>query len=99
MESVSLDYPFKEAQNRLSSIEDQELDSPLGILTAELYTEFLGLYLLTNDLCNAKLLWKRIPADIKTSNEELQAVWEVGKAMWRHDYSGKVDLNNNFNAM
>ena len=88
MESLSLDYPLAQAQERLATIEDQELDSPLGILDVELYCEFLGLYLLTNDLANAKLLWKRTPADMKTSNEELKAVWEVGKAAWNHNYSG-----------
>lgn len=85
---MSLGYPLKEARGRLASIEDQELDSPLGILSVELYTEFLGLYLLTKDLSNAKLLWKRIPADMKTDSEELKAVWEVGKTMWKRDYSG-----------
>ena len=88
MDSTSQVYLFEEAQKRLNSIEDQELDSQLGLLTAELYTEFLGLYLLTNDNINAKLLWKRIPENIKLTHNELKALWEVGKCAWKHDYSG-----------
>ena len=92
MDAISAIYPDKEAINRLASIEDQELDSSLGILTVELYSEFLGLYLLTGDLPNAKLLWKRIPPEMKSKNEELKAIWEVGKAAWKHDYAGKSKL-------
>lgn len=88
MDSLPDEDRSEEAEKKLQGLEEQELDSPHGQLTAELYTEFLGLYLLTNDIINAKLLWKRIPSNIKLSHDELKAVWEVGKCAWKHDYSG-----------
>ena len=87
METQSTHSEAPEA--RLGILENQELESPRGVLTAELYAEFLALYLLTNDLANAKFLWKRIPDEAKTESDELKAVWEVGKAAWQRDYHGQ----------
>ena len=36
---------------------------------------------------HAKLLWKRIPGSIKGSNPEIPCVWEVGKRLWRREFS------------
>nr|XP_002126361.1 COP9 signalosome complex subunit 8-like [Ciona intestinalis] len=87
MESNAPDCTEQLLQQRLAVMEDLELDSPHGKLSTEQYCEFLALYLLANDLANAKLLWKRIPGDIKSSNE-LKAIWEVFKAVWTHDCKG-----------
>nr|CAB3232937.1 COP9 signalosome complex subunit 8-like [Phallusia mammillata] len=76
------------ALSRIAILENQELESPKGILPAELYCELLALYLLTNDLANAKFLWKRIPADVKSDSAELKAVWEVGKNAWQQNFAG-----------
>lgn len=44
-----------------------------------------------SDICsvtvrpNAKLLWKRIPNEIKESNAEIQAVWKVGVKLFQRD--------------
>lgn len=35
--------------------------------------------------CNAKFLWKRIPASLKAENVELRNIWAVGKTMWQRD--------------
>ena len=35
--------------------------------------------------CNAKFLWKRIPASVKTDYPELSKIWDVGKALWLRD--------------
>lgn len=35
--------------------------------------------------CNAKYLWKRIPANVKSSNAELAQIWAVGQNMWQRD--------------
>ncbi len=35
--------------------------------------------------CNAKFLWKRIPAAVKTEYPELGKVWAVGQALWKRD--------------
>ncbi|CAK8683999.1 COP9 signalosome complex subunit 8-like [Clavelina lepadiformis] len=85
---LSASYSHDEALKRLEVIENQELDSPQGKLTAEVYREFLALYLLNKDVINAKFLWQRIPFDIKNGDAELQAVWTVGKSAWKHDYAG-----------
>lgn len=36
--------------------------------------------------CNAKYLWKRIPANIKTSTNELGHIWAIGQHMWKRDF-------------
>lgn len=36
--------------------------------------------------CNAKFLWKRIPASVKTANPELGQIWTVGQSMWQKDF-------------
>lgn len=44
--------------------------------------------------CNAKYLWKRIPSNLKTANEELGRIWLVGQRMWQRDWSAvHVALN------
>jgi COP9 signalosome complex subunit 8 len=43
------------------------------------------LYLIEDDLCQAKFLWKRIPDDAKAASPELARIWEVGKALFRRD--------------
>lgn len=43
---------------------------------------------------NAKLLWKRIPADVKEANSDLQAIWAVGVKLFQrdlHEVYGLVD--------
>ncbi|KAF3422037.1 hypothetical protein E2986_05270 [Frieseomelitta varia] len=39
-----------------------------------------------HSLCNAKYLWKRIPADLKSGNAELGQIWMVGQRMWQRDW-------------
>jgi len=68
--------------------EHQELSMlATDALRPENYTELLASYLVQNDLCNAKFLWKRIPAEMKTS-EELAAIWRVGQKLWLKDMPG-----------
>lgn len=69
-----------------AELERQELTSPTGEATAQEYAQLLAIYLCQGDLCNAKFLWKRIPAPLKNSNEELALIWKVGQCMWKRDY-------------
>ncbi|CAB4010035.1 Hypothetical predicted protein [Paramuricea clavata] len=69
----------------LTNFEQNELD---GLATAETYSQQLAIYLVQNELANAKFLWKRIPEDVKTATEELQKIWTVGCKMWLKDYTG-----------
>lgn len=41
---------------------------------------------------HAKLLWKRIPGAVKSSNPEVTALWEIGKQLWKHEYEGVYPL-------
>lgn len=66
-------------------LEDQELES--GQASPQVYAQLLAIYLLLNDLTSAKFLWKRIPDQIKQENDELSTVWQVGKLMWKRNYS------------
>jgi hypothetical protein len=69
-------------------LEDEELDAPNGIPSPEVYGKLLATYLLQNDMCNAKLLWKRFPNTIKNNHPELGAIWAVGQKMWGSDFPG-----------
>jgi len=84
-------------EQRCEVIENLELDSPTGQLSADLYCELLAIHILQNDLCNAKYLWKRIPKSEKSKSMELPAVWEVGKALWKHNYSEAQTLSTAYN--
>uniref|UniRef100_A0A8B9XY21 CSN8/PSMD8/EIF3K domain-containing protein n=1 Tax=Bos mutus grunniens TaxID=30521 RepID=A0A8B9XY21_BOSMU len=55
----------------LDQCENQELEAPGGIATPPVYGQLLALYLLHNDMNNARYLWKRIPPAIKSANSEL----------------------------
>lgn len=66
-------------------LERQELESSNGVASGQVYTQLLALYLHQYDLCNAKLLWKRIPRNITVSNPEILAVWSVGQKLWKKD--------------
>merc|ERR1719334_2641647 len=35
---------------------------------------------------NAKFLWQRIPAPVKTASPELVAIWKVGEALWKREF-------------
>ncbi|XP_074640988.1 COP9 signalosome complex subunit 8-like [Tubulanus polymorphus] len=69
-------------------LETQELESPGGIATPQTYGQLLAVYLLQNDLPNAKFLWKRIPVTIKSTDAELTQIWAVGQKMWHRDFPG-----------
>ncbi|XP_058478201.1 COP9 signalosome complex subunit 8 isoform X2 [Solea solea] len=72
----------------LEQCEAQELEAPGGIATPQVYAQLLALYLLHNDMNNARYLWKRIPQAIKSANPELAAIWAVGQRIWQRDFPG-----------
>uniref|UniRef100_A0A8D0GWN9 COP9 signalosome complex subunit 8 n=1 Tax=Sphenodon punctatus TaxID=8508 RepID=A0A8D0GWN9_SPHPU len=72
----------------LEQCETQELEAPGGIATPLVYAQLLALYLLHNDMNNARYLWKRIPPAIKSANAELGAIWSVGQRIWQRDFPG-----------
>uniref|UniRef100_A0A8C2AEI4 COP9 signalosome complex subunit 8 n=1 Tax=Cyprinus carpio TaxID=7962 RepID=A0A8C2AEI4_CYPCA len=75
-------------EKMLLQFETQELEAPGGIATPQVYSQLLVLYLLHNDMNNARYLWKRIPHAIKTANPELAAIWAVGQRIWQRDFPG-----------
>ncbi|KFM73086.1 hypothetical protein X975_17624, partial [Stegodyphus mimosarum] len=66
-----------------ADLEKQELEAPEGVASPQLYGQLLAIYLLQNDLPNAKYLWKRIPRNIKEENPELGKIWVVGQKLWQ----------------
>ncbi|EMP26998.1 COP9 signalosome complex subunit 8, partial [Chelonia mydas] len=62
--------------------------APGGIATPPVYGQLLALYLLHNDMNNARYLWKRIPPAIKSANSELGGIWSVGQRIWQRDFPG-----------
>jgi len=77
-----------------TQLEQQELASAGGVATQLVYGQLLAVYLLQNDLANAKLLWKRIPQAVKTAHPELAQVWAVGQAMWVRDFPAIYEALN-----
>ena len=67
--------------------EQQELLSTNGVISPDAYKQLLIIYLIDNDVVNAKFLWKRIPATIKADNTELQALWKIGQYLWKRDFA------------
>ncbi|XP_044751292.1 COP9 signalosome complex subunit 8 [Coccinella septempunctata] len=78
MDSVYLD-------NLMEDLEKREIEATNDVPT-EVYEKLLAIYLYKHDLCNAKFLWKRIPAKVKASTPELGNIWSVGQYMWKKDY-------------
>ncbi|GFO00001.1 cop9 signalosome complex subunit 8-like [Plakobranchus ocellatus] len=72
-------------------LEKQELENGNSPCTATQYSQLLALYLLQNDLCNAKFLWKRIPQTVRQGCPELNNIWAVGQKMWLKDYTGTYE--------
>ncbi|ENN74403.1 COP9 signalosome complex subunit 8 [Dendroctonus ponderosae] len=75
-------------------LENQELAAPSGIASPEVYGQLLAIYLYQNDLCNAKFLWKRIPASVKTAAPELGQIWAVGHHLWKSDFPATYQALN-----
>lgn len=68
-------------------LERLELESSGSGASPQVYGQLLAIYLLFNDKISAKFLWKRIPDHIKAENNELSLIWQVGKLMWKKNYS------------
>ncbi|XP_015510728.1 COP9 signalosome complex subunit 8 [Neodiprion virginianus] len=99
---------LKEVEKLLDELEKAELEAPNGGATPQTYTQLLAVYLYQNDICNAKYLWKRIPANVKANSNELQQVWLVGQRMWQRDWPAvhaalstewSEDINSIMNAL
>ncbi|XP_005101950.1 COP9 signalosome complex subunit 8 [Aplysia californica] len=71
-----------------NDLEREELENGATPGSIRLYCQLLAVYLLQNDMCNAKLLWKRIPPTVKQTSPELTNIWVVGQKMWLRDYAG-----------
>mmetsp|Transcript_33603 Transcript_33603/g.68699 ORF Transcript_33603/g.68699 Transcript_33603/m.68699 type:complete len:205 (-) Transcript_33603:192-806(-) len=54
------------------------------VTTTITYMQQLFLYIIVDDLENARHLWRRIPESLKTANPELEACWTVGKCIWQN---------------
>lgn len=81
MMEFTLDYA-----SLAKKLENQELESTAGRASPQVYGQLLAIYILFNDLTSAKLLWKRIPDEIKQENVELSVIWSVGRYMWKKEY-------------
>ncbi|RWS09731.1 hypothetical protein B4U79_01202 [Dinothrombium tinctorium] len=86
MEFVKSDY-----KTLATELERQELES-YGSCSLQIYAQLLAIYLLSNDLPNAKFLWKRIPKNLKQESPELRAIWEIGKKLWEKNIHAIYDL-------
>lgn len=44
--------------------------------------------------CSARFLWKRIPANVKTGNVELEKIHKVYTCLWNNDIAGFFNAIN-----
>ncbi|CAI5714931.1 unnamed protein product [Peronospora destructor] len=69
-------------------------------LSVDFYASYLLLLLLSKNLNDARFLWKRIAIEIKETSEELQKVWEIGKALWQRNLAAAyVAMDYNWSPM
>ncbi|RQM17456.1 hypothetical protein DD237_001436 [Peronospora effusa] len=69
-------------------------------LSSDFYASSLLLLLLSKDLNDARFLWKRTAIEIKETSEELQKVWEIGKALWHRNLAAAyVAMDYNWSPM
>jgi len=61
-------------------LENQELTSA-GNCSDRVYAQLLAVYLLSNDLSNARLLWRRMPDQTKNGSNDLKEIWKIGKLL------------------
>lgn len=79
---------IQNVDNLMVELETAELDLADGFATSQIYSQLLAVYLLKNDLCQAKYLWKRIPAAVKNNCSDLHNIWTVAQKMWQRDWQG-----------
>ncbi|CAG0891435.1 unnamed protein product [Cyprideis torosa] len=83
--SSQLLFSEEQLNEAIRHCELEELSAPNCQPPPPVYLRLLALYLLKNDLSNAKWLWKRIPPAVKSNHSELQSLWRVGTALWFQD--------------
>ncbi|XP_040567418.1 COP9 signalosome complex subunit 8 [Lepeophtheirus salmonis] len=88
MKDIEQSEGLEDLSNLRKELETTELDAPNGRPGSDVYAKLLAVYLQQNDLCSAKFLWKRIPEENKAENQELEKIWNVGKALWNRDQPG-----------
>jgi len=70
----------------LLRLEDIELEASDGVAPSDVYECMMVVNLILNDIVSAKLLWKRIPPQIKRENLEMEHLWRVGTKLWAGNY-------------
>ena len=82
--SYPLTKLLKDAKNFVFLFNEYEISNP-GQLSLYDYQLFLLTHLIVNDTNNARLLWKRIPKQLKDNknrdNAPLIDIWGIGKAL------------------
>ncbi|XP_028925081.1 COP9 signalosome complex subunit 8 isoform X3 [Ornithorhynchus anatinus] len=76
----------------LEQCENQELEAPGGIATPAVYSQLLALYLLHNDMNNARYLWKRIPPAIKSGQNQVSSDSVCISARMKQDPMSEKEL-------
>lgn len=57
--------PLNLFEDIAAELERQELEGLSGSSAFEVHSQLLSIYLCNFELCNAKMLWKRIPVEEK----------------------------------
>mmetsp|Transcript_40466 Transcript_40466/g.52097 ORF Transcript_40466/g.52097 Transcript_40466/m.52097 type:complete len:208 (-) Transcript_40466:134-757(-) len=97
--ATSIDQQFLEGdfQGAISTCETYEIEN-CGIENDETnlnYTKQLILYMIVDEMDNARHLWRRIGDNIKTQAPQIGTVWEIGKLLWqRTNVPGAFQLLN-----
>lgn len=63
-----------------------EEEVTLAKVSVDTYKYLLAAYLIKGDYDQSRLLWLRLPGDVR-KHSELQSLWSIGKAMIRSEYT------------
>ena len=86
-------------QEEASILEERELGG-MGLCDAlcmdeNAYARLFAIYLILQEMCSAKFLWKRIPHQMKSS-EQMKRLWAVGEQMWKKDHKATFSAIRQF---
>nr|CAG4641258.1 EOG090X0F3A [Eulimnadia texana] len=93
---ILTDFLKMDLSAQAAELEQLELDGALtGTLNDEVYCRLLFVYFCQYDMCNAKLLWKRIPQEVKARCPLLAEVWTLGQKLWNQEHPQVFSLLRN----
>merc|ERR1712004_808045 len=98
--SNSSNFSIESLQQEASILEEAELSLDITLsqsgLDPNAYSRLYAIYLILGELTSAKFLWKRIPDNVKVS-DEMNQLWQIGSKLWIGETQSVYGLIQGFN--